>query len=71
MLKVKRVSTVEPRFTNLIRSWGPFVNRNVRNRNYFSHKNQCKMDESVPGPQVIAYLDFTTVLCTQIHKQNQ
>jgi hypothetical protein len=23
-------STVEPRFTNLIRSWRPFVNRNVR-----------------------------------------
>jgi hypothetical protein len=32
-------STVGPRFTNLIRSWRPFVNRN-----YFSHKNQCKMD---------------------------
>jgi hypothetical protein len=37
-------STVEPRFTNLIRSWRPFVNRNVCNRNCFSHKNQCKMD---------------------------
>jgi hypothetical protein len=26
---VKR-NTVEPRFTNLIRSWRPFVNRNIR-----------------------------------------
>jgi hypothetical protein len=40
------------------------------NRSYFSHKNQCKMDESVPGPQVIAYLNFATALCTHIHKQN-
>jgi hypothetical protein len=28
-------STVEPRFTNLIRSWSPFVNRNVRKPKLF------------------------------------
>jgi hypothetical protein len=27
--------TVEPRFTNLIRSWRPFVNRNVRKPKLF------------------------------------
>jgi hypothetical protein len=29
------MSTVEPRFTNLIRSWRSFVNRNVRNLKLF------------------------------------
>jgi hypothetical protein len=28
--KASHQSTVEPRFTNLIRSWSPFVTRNVR-----------------------------------------
>jgi hypothetical protein len=35
VLKMQNTNTVEPRFTNLIRSWRPFVNRNVRKPKLF------------------------------------